>query len=115
MIHLEEIRNRVSDMYRLRDVDLTGPRRALRYSEPRQVAYLLSSELTKYNIADIGRFYGRDHTTVLSGIKSIKAKIKADEWIAGEYANLRRQIVATDIVPFKSSRIPYDSPKDGKQ
>lgn len=49
---------------------LTGERRSRRYARPRQAAYLLAKELTGFSLPNIGRAIGgRDHTTIMDGIK----------------------------------------------
>jgi chromosomal replication initiation ATPase DnaA len=42
---------------------------------PRKVIYYLASTLTELPLAQIGRRMGRDHTTVLCGVRSIKKKV----------------------------------------
>lgn len=49
------------------------------YAEARQVAYYVARELTTRSLPEIGMaFKGRDHTTVLHGIRVIEAKCAAN-------------------------------------
>jgi len=58
---------------RLRSAD--KPRRLVR---PRQMAMYLARELTSASLPQIGRhFGGRDHTTVLHGVRKIAAMVEA--------------------------------------
>lgn len=52
---------------------LMGPSRARRATWPRQVAYEALNR-AGYSTAEIGRMMGRDHTTVMHGIKAARAR-----------------------------------------
>lgn len=51
--------------------DLRGPRRMRRIAHPRQIAMALARELTGASLPEIGRQFGRDHTTVLHGCRNV--------------------------------------------
>lgn len=71
---LTEIEIAVSTYYNISRKDLKGPKRTAELVYPRKMAYLISRRLTGRSLPEIGRHYGRrDHTTVMSGIKSIKS------------------------------------------
>jgi chromosomal replication initiation ATPase DnaA len=60
----------------------------------RQIAMYLAKELTPRSLPDIGRrIGGRDHTTVLHGVRKIAALIKSDPGLAAELATVRARIV----------------------
>ena len=60
----------------------------------RQIAMYLAKELTPRSLPDIGRrIGGRDHTTVLHGVRKIAALIKSDPGLAAEVATIRARIV----------------------
>jgi hypothetical protein len=48
----------------------------------RQYAMLLARELTTHSLTVLGRLFGRDHTTVLTGIRSAKKRIAANRELA---------------------------------
>lgn len=59
--------------------DLVSPSRAARISWPRQLAMYLARELTDATLPAIGRaFGGRDHATVLYGVRRARARISSD-------------------------------------
>jgi len=59
--------------------DLVSPSRTARVSWPRQLAMYLSRELTDATLPAIGRaFGGRDHATVLYGVKRARDRIATD-------------------------------------
>ncbi|NAZ37310.1 chromosomal replication initiator protein DnaA [Rubellimicrobium sp. CFH 75288] len=92
-VSVEEIQRRVAEHYGIRLADLVGPRRLRPLARPRQVAMYLAKTLTSRSLPDIGRrFGGRDHTTVLHGVRRIEALIAEDQTLAGDVAQLRRAI-----------------------
>ena len=71
---------------------LFAERRTKGIVKPRQM--YLAKELTPRSLPDIGRrIGGRDHTTVLHGVRKIDALIKRDPNLAAEVATIRARIV----------------------
>lgn len=68
---LLQIRSAVAAHYEITEADLTGPSRQAVFARPRMLAYKLSRDLTGASVSDIGRFYRKDHTSIISGIQSI--------------------------------------------
>ncbi|MEM9855008.1 MAG: chromosomal replication initiator protein DnaA, partial [Pseudomonadota bacterium] len=67
---VEEIQRKVADHYNIRLSDMLGPRRTRNLARPRQIAMYLSKQLTSRSLPDIARrFGGRDHTTVIHGVR----------------------------------------------
>lgn len=76
----------VSDAYRISVADLRGARRTRAYAWPRQHAMWLMAQQPHLSLPMIGRFLGgRDHTTVLHGVRAHAARIAA-EWSGREAA-----------------------------
>lgn len=71
---------------------LIGPKRDKDTVAWRQLAYILCVELTKCSIAQIGRVLGRDHTTILHGIKRIKYLREQDPAIEDIYQALTDEL-----------------------
>ncbi|MEL6608781.1 MAG: chromosomal replication initiator protein DnaA [Pseudomonadota bacterium] len=94
-ITVEEIQRRVSEHYNIRLSDMIGPKRVRTFARPRQVAMYLSKKLTRRSLPDIGRrFGGRDHTTVMHGVKRIEELMAQDSQIADDLEMLRRALEA---------------------
>lgn len=94
-ITVEEIQRRVSEHYNIRLSDMVGPKRLRSYARPRQVAMYLCKHLTSRSLPDIGRrFGGRDHTTVMHGVKRIEELKLQDGQIAEDLELLRRSLEA---------------------
>ncbi|WP_299372530.1 chromosomal replication initiator protein DnaA [uncultured Tateyamaria sp.] len=94
-ITVEEIQRRVSEHYNIRLSDMIGPKRLRSYARPRQVAMYLSKQLTSRSLPEIGRrFGGRDHTTVMHGVRRIEELKQSDGQIAEDLELLRRALEA---------------------
>ena len=94
-ITIEEIQRKVSEHYNIRLSDMIGPKRLRTYARPRQIAMYLSKNLTSRSLPEIGRrFGGRDHTTVMHGVKRIEELKIQDGQVAEDVEILRRALEA---------------------
>ncbi len=94
-ITVEEIQRKVSDHYNIRLSDMIGPKRLRSYARPRQVAMYLCKQMTSRSLPEIGRrFGGRDHTTVMHGVRRIEELKVQDGQIAEDLELLRRALEA---------------------
>jgi chromosomal replication initiator protein len=74
---------------------MIGPKRIRSYARPRQIAMYLSKQLTTRSLPEIGRrFGGRDHTTVIHGVRRIEDLRGKDSQIADDLELLRRALEA---------------------
>ncbi len=94
-VTVEEIQRKVSEHYNIRLSDIIGPRRVRVIARPRQVAMYLAKQLTTRSLPEIGRrFGGRDHTTVMHGVRRIEELKTLDNQIAEDLELLRRALEA---------------------
>ena len=94
-ITVEEILRKVSDHYNIRLSDLIGPKRLRTYARPRQMAMYLAKQMTQRSLPEIGRrIGGRDHTTVMHGVRKIEELRLKDSQIAEDLELLRRALEA---------------------
>jgi len=92
-VTVEEIQRKVAEHYNIRISDMVGPKRQRSIARPRQIAMWLSKGLTTRSLPDIGRrFGGRDHTTVMHGVRKIDELRKSDPQIAEDLELLRRAL-----------------------
>lgn len=94
-ITIDEIQRKVSEHYNIRLSDMIGPRRMRTLARPRQIAMYLSKQLTSRSLPEIGRsFGGRDHTTVMHGVRKIEELKALDSQISDDLELLRRALEA---------------------
>ena len=79
----------VAKYYRIRISDVLGKKRTRNIARPRQVAMSLTKELTTLSLPSIGdSFGGRDHTTVMHGIRAVSKLREEDPELAQDYEKL---------------------------
>lgn len=92
-ITVDEIQKTVAEHFALKQADLLSERRTRSVARPRQVAMYLCKQHTTRSYPDIGRrFGGRDHTTVLHGVRKIEELLASDEQIARDVEALTRKL-----------------------
>lgn len=90
-VTIEEIQRKVAEHYNVRLADMVGPKRLRTIARPRQVAMYLSKQMTQRSLPEIGRrFGGRDHTTIMHGIRKIEELMVADNQLADDVKLLKR-------------------------
>jgi len=90
---IEEIQRKVAEHYNIRLSDLIGPKRVRNIARPRQVAMYLAKQLTLRSLPEIGRrFGGRDHTTIMHGVRKIEELMATDSDLVDNLAMLRRAL-----------------------
>ncbi|MDR0808298.1 MAG: chromosomal replication initiator protein DnaA [Gemmobacter sp.] len=88
---VEEIQRKVAEHYNIRLSDMIGPKRLRNIARPRQVAMYLSKQLTPRSLPEIGRrFGGRDHTTIMHGVRKIEELMATDSQLADDLQLLKR-------------------------
>jgi chromosomal replication initiator protein len=92
-VTIEEIQRRVGEHYNVRLSDIVGPKRLRTIARPRQIAMYLAKQLTPRSLPEIGRrFGGRDHTTIMHGIRRIEELMATDSQLSDDLQLLRRQL-----------------------
>jgi chromosomal replication initiator protein len=92
-ITIEEIQRKVAEHYNVRLSDMIGPKRMRTIARPRQIAMYLAKQLTPRSLPEIGRrFGGRDHTTIMHGVRKIEELMTSDTQMAEDLQMLRRQL-----------------------
>jgi chromosomal replication initiator protein len=90
-VTVEEIQRKVAEHYNIRLSDMIGPKRVRTIARPRQIAMYLAKQLTTRSLPEIGRrFGGRDHTTIMHGVRKIEELMPADRQLAEDLQLLRR-------------------------
>ncbi|TRW96054.1 chromosomal replication initiator protein DnaA [Paracoccus sp. M683] len=94
-VSIEEIQRKVAEHYNIRLADMIGPKRVRTVARPRQIAMYLSKQLTNRSLPEIGRrFGGRDHTTIMHGVKKIEELAASDEALSEDLDLLKRLLEA---------------------
>ncbi len=89
---IDNIIQKVSEHYAVRVSDLNSKQRSRSLVRPRQIAMALAKELTQHSLPEIGRAFGKDHTTVLHAHKKVRELRDADEKLRDDYDALLKQL-----------------------
>ncbi len=77
-LSVEQIQDSVCRTLHISRVELTSPRRTPDIIRARHLAIYLARELTDLTLAEIGRQFNRDHSTILHAIRSVGRKLEFD-------------------------------------
>jgi chromosomal replication initiator protein len=90
-VTVEEIQRKVAEHYNIRLSDMIGPKRVRTIARPRQIAMYLAKTMTTRSLPDIGRrFGGRDHTTIMHGVRKVEELRDSDPQLSEDLDLLRR-------------------------
>jgi len=98
-ISIEQIQRVVCEYYAIPDDLLRGKSRKQEIAHARQVAMFFCKEMTRFSLKSIGlHFGGRDHTTVIHGVRTIEDGIKqGDKKTIDEIETIRKRIEVASL------------------
>ncbi len=91
-VTLSEIGQGVAQHFGVTPRDLLSSCRRREYVRPRQVAFFVSRQLTNRSFPEIGRHYGKDHTTVMHGCDQVRRRCATDPTFKAEVETIQRSI-----------------------
>jgi hypothetical protein len=96
---IAQIQKEVVARYGLKLSDMHSRRQNWEIARPRQVAMYLAKTMTKHSLPEIGRrFGGRDHTTVLHGVRRVAKLMQTDPKIANDIESILIKLTAASHV-----------------
>ncbi|HNA62883.1 MAG TPA: DnaA/Hda family protein, partial [Rhabdochlamydiaceae bacterium] len=75
----EKIVKNIAEIFGIRVTDILGKPQAQEFSVPRQIAMYLCRTHLKQSFLKIGEFFSRDHSTVMTSVKTIEKKIREQD------------------------------------
>ncbi len=89
----DSIINIVAEHFDITVEEIKGDKRAKKISYPRQISMYLIREMTSTNLQGIGALMGgKDHTTILHGVKKIEEELQKSETTQNLIALLKKKI-----------------------
>jgi chromosomal replication initiator protein len=89
----ELIREAVASHFNMCPDLLVGKGRKRKIARPRQIAMALTREITGKSLPEIGRDFGRDHTTVLHAVRTVQTLCSTNDKVRSHYHELRQKIL----------------------
>ena len=105
---VRDIQNAVCEAFGIDATDMASRTRDWRISRPRQVAMYLARELTPWSYPNLGRFFHRDHSTVIHAIQQVDKRIAESKELAWKVNALKLQLVSNDP-QNNSSKVNLDA------
>jgi len=84
----------VAKKYGISTSDIMGTKRNKEISFPRHIAIYLARKTTAMSLPQIGKFFSRDHTTVMSSINAIEGEIKRSPNLEFELKELSKEVTS---------------------
>jgi len=88
------IQSAVAKSFNMTRLDILSNNRAHKVTLPRQIAMYFAKTLTLQSYSEIGRRFGRDHTTAIHAVEKIRARCVKDPEFAGRINALKTEISA---------------------
>lgn len=83
----------VANYYKINKKDLIGKSRKKEFVVPRHIAIYLVREITKLGYIEIGKaFGGRDHSTIISAVKSVDQNMKMDKAVKLAVSSIEQKV-----------------------
>jgi chromosomal replication initiator protein len=94
-ITIQQILDTVTKYYNVKMSDLQSKKRHKSIAFPRQVCMYLARRHTRYSLEEIGGYFGgRDHTTVLHAVRTVKQDCTDERQIAEQLTAIEGQLIA---------------------
>ena len=78
-ITMEYIREVVANHFKITVEEMHGKKRSQKVVLPRQIAMYLIRKIMDINVVDIGKFFGKDHSTIVHACNKIEGEVETDE------------------------------------
>ncbi|HHV54170.1 MAG TPA: chromosomal replication initiator protein DnaA [Firmicutes bacterium] len=92
-VTIAAIQQAVAEYFAVSLDELRGKRRSKAVAFPRQIAMYLARELTDASLPQIGRDFGRDHTTVLHACEKVQAMLVNDRALQVHIQTLKDRLL----------------------
>ena len=92
-VTVDDIDEAVGRYFGVKKAELHGKKRNRSIAFPRQVCMYLARRHTRYSLEEVGAYLGgRDHTTVLHGVRTVTAQMELDPDVARQVAAVEQQL-----------------------
>lgn len=92
---MAKIVSTVGKQYQVSSSDILGKSRKSEIVLPRHIAVYFSRTILNASLIDIGRYFGRDHSTIMSSIKKIEKESKTNQVMNRVIYDLRKEIISS--------------------
>lgn len=88
----DDIIESVANTFNIRESDLKGKSRKKTIANPRHIAIYLIRKHTDLSLSEIGKIFGRDHSTIISSCKKIEQELLSNPNLSGQIEVIERNL-----------------------
>ncbi len=88
----DKILSKIAQKYDISVEDIKGSKRSRDIAMPRHIAIYLIREMTNMSFPQLGKLFGRDHTTILNSYQTVVEKMKEDPFFEAEVKEFLREL-----------------------
>lgn len=92
---IQHIVSVVAKNYQLKTSDILGRTRKSEIALARHISIYFSRTILEMSLMDIGRYFSRDHSTIISSIKKIEKNSSTDQKLGRAIYDLRKKIISS--------------------
>ena len=104
MTSISEIDQTVSYVFSVPSGWLRGKGRTKQLTRARSCAMFLARNLTGMSLTEIGRYFSRDHTTVLHNVKRFRELVSSDGSLADKHGKAASMLKGEGVMFFHMER-----------
>ncbi len=93
-LSMSKIVSVVGKQYQVSSSDILGKSRKSEIVLPRHISIYFARTLLNSSLMDIGRYFGRDHSTIMSSIKKVEKESKSNQVMNRVIYDLRKKIIS---------------------
>lgn len=93
-LSIQHIVSVVAKNYQVSTADVLGKSRKAEIALPRHLSVYFARVLLDISLMDIGRYFSRDHSTILSSIKKIEKESSSNQELSRVIYDLRKKIIS---------------------
>ncbi len=91
---INHIVNVVAKNYQVSVSDVLGKTRRAEIALPRHLSVYFARTLLDLSLMDIGRYFGRDHSTIMSSVRKIEKEVSSNHELSRVIYDLRKKIIS---------------------
>lgn len=91
-VTVDKILEKIAKKYGITVEEIKGRKRTNDIANPRHIAIYLIRKMTEISLPAIGRIFGRDHTTIMSSLKTAETMIKTNSLLELEISDIIKEI-----------------------
>lgn len=91
-VTIDKIYSAVYRKYGIPKEDLLGTRRTREIAQARHITIYMIRKVTEMSLPNIGRLFGRDHTTIMASCEAVEKRLRTDATLASDINTMLKEV-----------------------